>query len=64
MGPSIARSKQASASSRRRSVDGLDRMNQKTAREATTFSLSRPQPQGEGEILVLSADQKGMVMRR
>ena len=31
---------------------------------ATTFVLNQPTPVDEGEVLVLSADQKGIVMRR
>lgn len=46
------------------SVDSLERMNHEMAREATTFMINRPQPEREGEILVASADQKGIVMRR
>jgi hypothetical protein len=45
-------------------VDSLERMNQEMATEAPTFLLNRPQPQTEGEILVTSADGKGVVMRR
>ena len=46
------------------SVDSLEHMNQEMAQEATTFMLNRPQPDEEGEIVVASADQKGIVMRR
>jgi len=46
------------------SVDSLEHMNQEMAELATTFVLNQPTPQEEGEILVLSADQKGIVMRR
>lgn len=46
------------------SVDSLEHMNQEMAREATTFMLNRPQPEAEGEVVVASADQKGVVMRR
>jgi hypothetical protein len=46
------------------SVDSLEHMNQEMARQATTFLLNRPQPEGEGEVVVASADQKGIVMRR
>jgi hypothetical protein len=45
-------------------VDSLEHMNQEMAKEVTTFMLNRPQPQEEGEIVVSSADQKGIVMRR
>ena len=48
----------------RQSVDGLEHMNQQMAQGATTFMLGRPQPEEEGEIVVASADQKGIVMRR
>jgi hypothetical protein len=46
------------------SVDSLEQMNQAMAQGATTFMLNRPQPEQEGEVLVASADQKGIVMRR
>ncbi len=46
------------------SVDSLERMNHEMAREATTFMVNRPQPEREGEVVVASADQKGIVMRR
>ena len=45
-------------------VDSLEHMNQEMAKQATTFMLNRPQPEQEGEIVVASADQKGIVMRR
>src|SRR5262249_23094418 len=45
-------------------VDSLEHMNQEMAKGVTTFMINRPQPQAEGEILVASADQKGIVMRR
>jgi hypothetical protein len=47
-------------------VDSLEHMNQEMAQEVTTFMLNRPQPdpEQEGEIVVASADQKGIVMRR
>src|SRR5438477_4334373 len=48
----------------KQSVDSLEHMNQEMAKEATTFMLNRPQPEQEGEIVVTSADQKGIVMRR
>jgi hypothetical protein len=46
------------------SVDSLEHMNQEMAEGATTFVLNQPPPEEEGEVLVLSADQKGIVMRR
>jgi hypothetical protein len=46
------------------SVDSLEHMNQEMARQATTFMLDRPQPEQEGEVVVASVDQKGVVMRR
>jgi len=46
------------------SVDSLEHMNQEMAEPVTTFILNQPTPKDEGEILVLSADQKGIVMRR
>lgn len=45
-------------------VDSLEQMNQEMAQLATTFVLNQPTPPEEGEVLVLSADQKGIVMRR
>ena len=48
----------------KQSVDSLEHMNQEMAEKATTFMLNRPQPEGEGEVVVASADQKGIVMRR
>jgi hypothetical protein len=45
-------------------VDSLEHMNQEMAQEVTNFMLSQPQPAEEGEIVVASADQKGIVMRR
>jgi len=48
----------------KQSVDSLERMNQEMAKEATTFMLNRPAPEQEGEIVVASADQKGIVLRR
>lgn len=48
----------------KQSVDSLEHMNQEMAKNATTFMLNRPQPAKEGQIVVASADQKGMVMRR
>jgi len=48
------------------SVGSLEHMNQEMAEEATTYLLNRPMPaaQDEGEIMVASADGKGVVMRR
>jgi hypothetical protein len=46
------------------SVDSLEHMNEGMAKLATTFVLNQPTPKEEGEVLVLSADQKGIVMRR
>jgi hypothetical protein len=46
------------------SVDSLERMNKEMAKGATTFMLNRPVPEEEGEIVVSSADQKGIVLRR
>lgn len=48
----------------KQAVDSLERMNQEMAQEVTTFMLNRPQPEREGELVVASADQKGVVMRR
>jgi hypothetical protein len=48
----------------KQSVDSLEHMNQQMAKGATTFMLSRPTPEDEGEILVASSDQKGVVLRR
>jgi hypothetical protein len=48
----------------KQAVDSLEHMNQEMAKEATTFMLNRPQPEEEGAIVVASADQKGIVMRR
>jgi hypothetical protein len=48
----------------KQSVDSLEHMNQEMSQGATTFMLSRPQPDEEGGIVVASADQKGIVMRR
>jgi hypothetical protein len=45
-------------------VDSLEHMNQEMAKPAATFILNQPTPEEEGEVLVLSADQKGIVMRR
>jgi hypothetical protein len=48
------------------SVDGLERMNAQMAQSVTAFREGRPRPDPdtEGEILVTSADGKGIVMRR
>jgi hypothetical protein len=46
------------------SVDSLEHMNQQMAVDAPTFLLNRPLPDTAGEILVTSADGKGIVMRR
>lgn len=46
------------------SVDSLEHMNQEMAQEASNLMLKRPQPEAEGEVVVASADQKGIVMRR
>ena len=48
----------------KQSVDSLEHMNQEMAKAATTFMLNQPQPEGEGDVVVASADQKGIVMRR
>ena len=48
----------------KQSVDSLEHMNQEMAQGATTFLLNRPQPEKEGELVVASADQKGIVLRR
>jgi hypothetical protein len=48
------------------SVDSLERMNQEMAQPATPFRLNRPLPPAaeEGELFVVSADGKGIVLRR
>jgi hypothetical protein len=46
------------------SVDSLEHMNQEMAQDVTNFVLTQPAPEQEGEIVVASADQKGIVMRR
>lgn len=50
----------------KQSVDSLEHMNQEMAQDVTTFMLNRPpvDPAQEGAIVVASADQKGIVMRR
>lgn len=48
------------------SVDGLERMNEQMAQRVEAFRSDRPAPAAatEGELLVASADGKGIVMRR
>lgn len=50
----------------RQSVDSLEHMNLETAQHVLDWWQNRPQPpaDAEGEILVTSADGKGIVMRR
>jgi hypothetical protein len=50
----------------KQSVDSLEHMNQDLAEEATPFRLNRPLPPAaeEGEVFVVSADGKGVVLRR
>ncbi len=48
----------------KQSVDSLEHMNHEMAQDVTTFVLNRPAPAAEGDVLVLSADGKGVVMRR
>jgi hypothetical protein len=48
----------------KQSVDSLEHMNQEMADGVTTFMLTQPTPEHEGAIVVASADQKGIVMRR
>jgi hypothetical protein len=48
----------------KQSVDSLEHMNQEMAKGVTDFMLNRPQPEVEGEVVVASADQKGIVLRR
>jgi hypothetical protein len=47
-------------------VDSLERMNQEMAQavEPYRLSLQPPPPEAEGELFVVSADGKGVVMRR
>lgn len=47
-------------------VDSLERMNEQMAHQVESFRDDRPQlpPEKEGEVLVVSADCKGIVMRR
>ncbi len=48
------------------SVDSLERMNRQMARNVESFRSSRPRPRAkeEGEIMVVTADNKGIPMRR
>jgi hypothetical protein len=48
------------------SVDSLEHMNVEMAQDTEAFRLNRPEPEpaSEGEIIVASADGKGIVMRR
>lgn len=48
------------------SVDSLERMNRHMAREVDSFRTSRPTPpaEEEGQIVVVTADNKGIPMRR
>src|SRR6266700_2719643 len=39
-------------------------MNQDMAQQVDPFLTNRPAPEVEGEVVVASADQKGIVMRR
>jgi hypothetical protein len=50
----------------RPSVRSLEHMNQTLAQEAGNFACQRPAlpPQEEGELLVLTADHKGVVLRQ
>jgi hypothetical protein len=50
----------------RQSVDSLEHLNAEMAQAVTPFREERPRPEPatEGELLVLSADGKGIVMRR
>jgi len=50
----------------RQSVDSLERMNRQMARTVESFRSSRRRPPAkeEGQILVLTADNKGIPMRR
>jgi hypothetical protein len=49
----------------RQSVDSLERMNEQMAEYVVDFWEAQPQPKAsaEGEVLVVSADGKGIVMR-
>jgi hypothetical protein len=48
------------------SVDGLERINEQMAEPVANYRMDRPQPAAatEGELVVASADGKGIVMRR
>jgi hypothetical protein len=50
----------------KQSVDSLEQMNREVAAQATPFRLNRPAPPAaeEGEVFVVSADGKGVVLRR
>jgi hypothetical protein len=50
----------------KQSVDSLEQMNREMAEPATSFRLNRPVPPAaeEGEVFVVSADGKGVVLRR
>ena len=50
----------------KQSVDSLEQMNREMAEPATPFRLNRPVPPAaeEGEVFVVSADGKGVVLRR
>lgn len=50
----------------RPSVRSLEHMNQTLADEAGTFAINRPAPppDQEGELLVLTADHKGVILRQ
>jgi hypothetical protein len=50
----------------KQSVDSLEHMNRDMAAHATPFRLNRPLPPAaeEGEVFVVSADGKGVVLRR
>jgi hypothetical protein len=50
----------------KQSVDSLEHMNHEMAQDVTTFMINRPRPAAkeEGEIVVASVDQKGIVLRR
>jgi hypothetical protein len=48
----------------KQSVDSLEHMNQQMAKDVTTFMLTQPAPEEEGELVVATSDQKGIVLRR
>lgn len=50
----------------KQSVDSLERMNEQMAAQVQSYRENRPMPrrEDEGELLVVSADGKGIVMRR